>query len=285
MAGEGPVGVCSSGEGALARPIWTGTISFGLVEIPVSVVSGTQGDELSFKQLDADNHAPVGNKRVNKVTGEEVPYDRIVKGFELDDGRFVLLTRDEIEKAYPKSNSSIDIFAFVDRSEISHRYFDTPYFLVPGGKKKREKAYALLRETLKETGKVALAKVVLRTRQYLAAIVPEGDALVMNTLRFAHELRGTDDLELPKGSLDDLGVSKQEKALAQMLVDSLAASFAPAEYRDDYRDKVLAYIEKKAKDGEVTTIEGEQPSDQGGDVVDIMELLKKSVEAAKRKAG
>lgn len=269
----------------MARPIWTGTISFGLVEIPVSVVSGTQGDELSFKQLDADNHAPVGNKRVNKVTGEEVPYDRIVKGFELEDGNFVLLTKDEIEKAYPKSNSSIDIFAFVDKTEISHRHYDTPYFLVPGGKKKREKAYALLRETLKETGKVALAKVVLRTRQYLAAIVPEGDALVMNTLRFAHELRGTDDLELPKGSLDDLGVSAQEKKLALMLIDSLAAEFSPKEYRDDYRDKVLAYIEKKAKDGEITVLEGEAPSEQGGDVVDIMELLKKSVEAAKKKAG
>jgi DNA end-binding protein Ku len=269
------------------RPIWTGHISFGLVEIPVSVVSAVKKDELSFKQLDGRDHAPVGYKRINKRTGEEIPYDEIVKGYELDDAGYVILTKDEIKDAYPKATSTIDIFAFVDLGEIEHAYFDTPYYLIPGGKKKRPKAYALLRETLRETGKVALAKVVLRTRQYLAALLPQDDALVMQTLRYGHELRDVGDLELPGRDLDEQGVSDQERKLADMLVQSLAGSFTPETYRDDYRDKVLAYIEKKAREGDVAArelVEG-AGEEAAGDVVDIMELLKKSVEAAKKKAG
>lgn len=270
----------------MPRPIWTGHISFGLVEIPVSVVSATTKNDLSFRQLDGRDHAPVGYKRVNKNTGEEVPYDQIVKGYELDDASYVILTKDEINDAYPNSTSTIDIFAFVDLDKIDLRYFDTPYYLIPGGKKKHPKAYALLRETLREQNKTALAKVVLRTRQYLAAVHPEDDALVMQTLRFAHEVRDFSDLELPSRDLDELGVSDQERMLAEMLVQNLAADFTPEEYRDDYRDKVLAYIEKKAKEGDVAAKElAEGAAEPAGDVVDIMELLKKSVEAAKKKAG
>lgn len=267
----------------MPRPIWTGHISFGLVEIPVSLVSAVNQNDLSFTQLDGRDHAKVGYKRVNKTTGEEVPYSEIVKGYEHEDG-WVVLTTDEIKDAYPKSNSSVDIIAFVDVSEIDRRYYDTPYYLIPGGKKKRLKAYALLRETLRESGKIALAKVVMRTRQYLCALFPLDDAIVMQTLRFGFELRGLDDLELPGRDLDELGVSQQERMLADMLVQNLAAPFNPEQYKDDYRDKVMAYIDKKARDGEVTVLEEVGDSSEEGSVVDIMELLKKSVEAA-RKAG
>ncbi|MBA2322270.1 MAG: Ku protein [Deltaproteobacteria bacterium] len=263
----------------MARALWKGQISFGLVEIPVGLVSATSHDDISFVQLDSKDNARIGYKKYNKSTGEEVPYDRIIKAYELDDG-LVPLSADEIEKALPEQTSRIEIFAFVDRDDIPTTFYDTPYWLAPTGKAPtKAKAYALLRETLKDANKVGLAKVVIRTRQYLCAVMPMDDVLMLQTMRYQHEIRNPKELEVPGADLEDLGVKKAELQMARMLVDQLAAPFEPKAYKDEFRDQMLAYIETKAKEG-VTPATPEAAPEKKGQVVDIFELLKRSVEGA-----
>jgi DNA end-binding protein Ku len=260
----------------VARALWKGQISFGLVEIPVGLVSAATHDDISFVQIDSKDNARIGYKKYNKSTGEDVPSDRIVKAYELDDG-LVPLTSDEIEKALPEQTSRIDIFAFVDRDQIPTAFYDTPYWLQPTGKAPtKAKAYALLRETLKDANKVGLAKVVIRTRQYLAAVMPVDNALMLQTMRYEHEIRSSKELEVPGSDLEDIGVKKAELQMAKMLVDQLAADFDPSEYKDEFRDQMLAYIEAKAKEG-VAPAAPEAAPEKKGEVVDIFELLKRSV--------
>src|SRR5690349_22652082 len=180
----------------MARGLWKGAISFGLVNVPVELFSAQKrSSELDLTMLDRRDMAPVGYKRVNKTSGKEVPWEDVVKGYEYEDGQYVVLSEEDFRRANPELAKTVDIMAFVDRSDIAPHYFETPYYLGPG--KRGEKAYALLRDALAKAGKVGIATVVIRTRQYLAAVIPQGELLVMNTLRYAAELRDPKELDIP----------------------------------------------------------------------------------------
>ncbi len=265
----------------MPHAIWRGSISFGLVTIPVSVMPAEEPRELAFHLLDGRDMSPVHNKRVNG-SGEEVPWEHVVKGFEIEQGRWVVVTDDDLRAANVEATQTIDVLAAVCASDIDPEYFDKPYYLTP--EKAGRKAYALLRETLAAEKRVALAKVVIRTRQHLAAIVPEGDALILELLRYPYELRGTADLDLPGSDLAAAGVTDAELALARQLVQAIAAPFEPQapEYRDSYRDDLLALIRRKAEGGEAAPLPAPTGEAEGGEVVDIMALLKRSLEDAKK---
>jgi DNA end-binding protein Ku len=261
----------------MARPIWKGSISFGLVTIPVSLYSGEQASaQLRFRQLDRRDLSLVKEKRVNDKTGDEVVWDDVVKGYEYESGEFVVLDPEDFEKANVKATQTIDIVQAVPRDAIPVQYFETPYFLVPG--RAGRKAYQILRETLRRTDRVAIAMVVLRQRQHLAAVLPEGDALMLDLLRFSYELRAAEDLDVGEEAFGDVDVSEKELDLAEQLVAALDAPWQPQEYRDKYRDDLLAMIDEKVKTGEVKPVEEAEP-EPAGKVVDMMELLRRSVDA------
>ncbi|MFW6126918.1 MAG: Ku protein [Thermodesulfobacteriota bacterium] len=261
----------------MPHAIWKGQISFGLVNVPVNLYSAeSRAAEINFNLLDSQNLARVRYKRVNEVTGDEVPMDRIVKGYELDNGEHVVLTREELENFDVEATQTIEIQDFVDVSSIHYTYFDKPYYLVPG--KKAEKGYVLLRETLHRTGKVGISKVVIRSREYLAALMPQDNGLILNLLRYAHELRDFQEYGLPGRDLAEYKVTDRELDMAINLVNTMTAKWEPEKYHDEYQERLLAYIKRKAEEGEqVQPPEGkvERPR---GEVVDFMQLLKKSVE-------
>jgi DNA end-binding protein Ku len=260
----------------MARAIWKGAISFGLVHIPVALVSATSSQGVDFDWLDSRSMDPVGYKRVNKVTGKEVTKEHIVKGVQYEKGRYVVLSEEEIRSAHPLSTQTIDIFSFVDGEQIPLQNIDTPYYLAPD--KRGGKVYALLRETLSKTGKVALAHVVLHTRQHLAALMPLESALVLVMLRWPAEVRSLDELalgsevtrpELAKGELD----------MARRLVEDMSAQWSPQDYRDGFEDKIMALVDKKAHEGKIEDVEtasGEELR-KTADVIDLTELLKRSL--------
>lgn len=267
----------------MARAIWKGSISFGLVSIPVGLFSAESPDEIHFRQLDKRNLAPVGYKKYNKETGDEVSMDDIVKGYEYEDERYVLISDEDLRRANPEKTQTVDITDFVDLQEIDPEYFDKPYYLAPTTKK-NTKAYALLREALKRAGKVGIAKVVIRTREYLSAVIPHKDVLVLEILRYPHEIRGTGELDLPSGNLEELGVTDREVKMAEMLIDGMTAEWDPSKYQDTYRDDLMALIHRKIESGQTEVLDEtpvEEPAPRG-DVIDIMALLKKSVEATQR---
>jgi len=261
----------------MPNAIWRGAISFGLVTIPVSVFSAENRKELSFHMLDRRDQAPVRNQRVNSETGEEVPWDEIVKGYEYEEGRWVTLSDDDFRAANVKATQTIDILGAVCREEVPVEYFSKPYYLSPD--KAGRKAYALLREALRGDGRVAVAKIVIRTRQHLALLVPEGDALLLELVRYPYELRSTHDLDLPESDVAALGVTDAELAMARQLVAAMEATWDPADeaYRDTYRDDLLALIKQKAEGVEPSPPPppAEKPE---GEVIDIMALLKQSIE-------
>ena len=261
----------------MPNAIWRGAISFGLVTIPVSVFSAENRKELSFHMLDRRDQAPVRNQRVNSETGEEVPWDEIVKGYEYEEGRWVTLSDDDFRAANVKATQTIDILGAVCREEVPVEYFSKPYYLSPD--KAGRKAYALLREALRADGRVAVAKIVIRTRQHLALLVPEGDALLLELVRYPYELRSTHDLDLPESDVAALGVTDAELAMARQLVAAMEATWDPADeaYRDTYRDDLLALIKQKAEGVEPSPLPppAEKPE---GEVIDIMALLKQSIE-------
>lgn len=260
----------------MPRSIWRGSISFGLVTIPVSLMPAVAAKDLAFHMLAGSDFSQVHTKRVN-AAGDEVPWERIVKGHELPDGRWVALTDDELRGANVKATQTIDVLGAVCAEEIPLRYFDTPYHLVPD--KPGAKAYALLRETLRSAGRIGIAQVVIRTRQRLCALVPEGDALVLEILRYPYELRGAEDLELPGTDLEALGVTEAEQTLAKQLVATIETNWDPARYRDTFRDDVLALIERKAA-GEAVEV-APAPQEPVAPVIDIAELLKRSLDEAR----
>jgi DNA end-binding protein Ku len=270
----------------MARVLWKGAISFGLVHIPVGLYSAEKRNSFDLTMLDRRTMKPVGFKRYNKETGEEVSWDNIVKGYEYEKDRYVVLTEEDFKRANVEATQTIDILSFVDRNEISPMYFEIPYYLAPD--KRGHKGYALLRETLKQTGKTAIAKVVIRTRQYVAALLPVGDVIVMNTLRYANELRGTDELEVPSSNLKAVGVNPREIEMARQLLDGMTAEWNPDEYRDTYHEDLLALIDKRIQAGQTEVItepsKEEEERPPKGEVIDLMALLKRSVEA-KAKAG
>jgi DNA end-binding protein Ku len=259
------------------RSIWKGHISFGLVNIPVALYTAEQRNKLSLHMLDERDGSRIRYKRVNETTGEEVPNDKIVRGYEYEEGSYVVVDEDELRAATPELTRSIDIDAFVDLRDIDPMFFDKPYFLEP--EESGRKGYSLLRETMRDSGKAGIAKLVIRTREYLAAMQPKGDALVITLLRYADELRSTDELALPGKDLDDLGVTKRERDMAATLVDGMAERWDPDRYHDKYREHVMAYIEERVGSGEVSK-PPEHGEDSGGPApINMMEALKQSVEA------
>lgn len=268
----------------MARPIWKGNISFGLVTVPVSLYSAEKSAaQLRFRQLDRRDLSLVKEKRVSDKSGREVPWDDVVKGYEYETGEFVVLDPEDFERANVKATQTIDIVQAVPRDAIPVQYFETPYYLVPA--KAGRKAYQILRETLKRTDRVAVALVVLRQRQHLAAVMPEGDALMLTLLRFAHELRTAGDLEVGEDAFTGAEISDKEIALAEQLVAALDAPWEPEHYRDEYRDDLLAMIEEKAQTGEVRPVKAADTAEAPGKVVDMMALLRKSVEAREGEKG
>ncbi|MGN8104887.1 non-homologous end joining protein Ku [Pseudomonas sp. 22072] len=270
----------------MPRAIWKGAISFGLVHIPVSLVSATSSQGVDFDWLDKRSMDPVGYKRINKTTGKEVTKDNIVKGVAFEKGRYVVLSEDEIRSAHPKSTQTIEIIAFVASDQIPLQNIDTPYFLAPD--KRGGKVYALLREALKKTGKVALANVVLHTKQHLAALMPLESALVLVMLRWPAEVRSLDELELGS-DVTKPTLAKGELDMAKRLVEDMSADWQPDEYRDSFQDKIRALVAKKAKAGKIEAVETAEGGEErkSADVIDLTELLKRSLAgkpAAKKSA-
>lgn len=260
----------------MARAIWKGAISFGLVHIPVALVSATSSRGIDFNWLDSRTMDPVGYKRINKVTGKEVTQEHIVKGIEYEKGRYVVLSEEEIRSAHPVSTQTIDIFAFVASKQIPLQNIDTPYYLAPD--KRGGKVYALLRETLSKTDKVALARVVLHSRQHLAALMPLESAMVLVMLRWPAEVRSLDQLELGS-EVTKPDLAKGELDMAKRLVEDMSADWTPEEYRDSFEDKIMALVEKKANEGKIEDVEtatGEEVR-KTADVIDLTELLKRSL--------
>lgn len=265
----------------MARPIWTGTLSFGLLNIPIRLMSGEKRTDLHFRMLDSRDNAPVKYERVNAETGDEVPWQDVVKAFEYRKGNYVILEDEDLRAAAPESHESVEIAAFVDADAIGPEYFEKPYVLVPG--KKAEKGYVLLRETLAETNKIGIAHVVVRTREYLAAVMPKGDALVLVLMRYPQELVDIADYEIPKGSAASHRVTKPEMQMARQLIESMATAWKPSDYKDEFRAKLHKAIEKRMKSkGVVVPAEEEAPEEASTNVVDFMDLLKKSLASNKR---
>ncbi|PTR34832.1 DNA end-binding protein Ku [Luteibacter sp. OK325] len=268
----------------MARPIWTGTLSFGLLNVPIRLMSGERRNDLHFRMLDQRSNTPVRYERVNADTGEEVPWKDIVKAFEYQKGSYVVLEEEDIKNAASDAHETVEIDTFVDAGEIAPAYFEKPYVLLPA--KKAEKGYVLLRETLKKTGKVGIARVVIRTREYLAAVMPQGDALVLNLLRYQSEIVHAEDFDLPGKSTSEYRISPREMDMAKDLIASMSSKWKPGDYRDDFRDKLRKAIEKRLKSkGVTTTIDDEDdhaPENATTNVVDFMALLKKSLGAKTR---
>ncbi|MCC2641396.1 MAG: putative repair protein Ku type [Nitrospira sp.] len=265
----------------MPRSLWKGAISFGLVNIPVVLYSAEIRNSFDLTMLDRRNMKPVGFKRYNKETGKEVTWDQIVKGYEYEKERYVVLTDEDFRRANVEATQTVDILNFVQADEIAPTAFETPYYLAPD--KRGEKGYALLRETLKKTGKVAIATVVIRTRQYIAALIPWNDVIVLNTLRYADELRPSKDLDIPSKSLKTAGVTPRELDMATKLVEEMSDSWKPGQYKDTYHDDLMRLINKRIKAGQTEVIaapseEEEEPKPGKADVIDLMALLKRSVQ-------
>ena len=264
----------------MARSIWKGSISFGLVNIPVGLYTAEKSKELHFNLLDRRNLAPIHYQRVNSETGKEVPWEDTVRGFEFEPKRYVVLSDDDLKRANPESTQTIEIIDFVDLADINPVYFEKPYYLAP--ERKGAKSYALLRETLRRSGKVGIAKVVIRTRQHLAAVVPLDDAIVLDLMRFQDELRDASELDLPAGKQ---GLTEKELKMAQRLVESMIDAWDSERYRDDYRVDLKALIDARVKAGELEAGKAKAPPRRPsrGKVVDLMELLKRSVDEGGRR--
>ena len=264
----------------MPRAIWTGAISFGLVTVPVKLYSAVQSKSVRFNQLDSEDHSRIAMKRTNAQTGEEVPYERIVKGYEISPDRYVVIEPEELEALDPKKTRTIDIEGFVDLEEIDPLYYDHPYYLVPGTG--GAKPYRLLVDAMRESSKVGIAKVVIRSKQQLVALRPVGDVLSMTTMNCHDEVIDPGSLdEVP--AADEVETNDRELDIAKQLVDSLAEPFAPEQYKDTYRDDVLNLIERKAAGEEIAV----QPAKEeaAAPAPDLMSALKASLDAVRAHSG
>jgi len=256
--------------------MWSGAISFGLVNVPVKLYSAVSRKTVRFHQLNSETQTRIAQKRVDSLTGEEVAFENIVKGYELGKERYVVITPDELEALDPEKSRTIDIEDFVDLNDIDPVFYDHPYYLVPD--KGAAKAYGLLLDAMQQAGKVAIARVVLRSKEQLVAIRPApGGVLMMETMIFADEVIPPGDLDDLPGA-DELQVSERELKMAQQLIESLSSEFEPDKYRDEYREKVLQLIERKAA-GEEIAVAPEAP--QPAKVPDLMAALEASLAAVK----
>lgn len=265
----------------MARAIWTGTISFGLLNVPVRLYSAVARRDIALRQIRESDGARIRNRRVADGTDEEVPYGEIVKAFEVTPDRYVPLTKEELEAMAPEKTRAIEVQDFVDLDQIDPIYFDSPYYLGPA--EGAEKAYSLLARAMQESGKVAIARFVFRNKEHLAALRPGDGVLTLTTMRFADEVVAPSELEdvLPQG---EQKVAKKEVEMAEQLIDSLTTEFDPTAYRDEYREQLLALIERKAEGKEVLEApETEEPTPTAAP--DLMSALEESIAAVKERKG
>ena len=266
-----------------SRALWKGAINFGLVHIPVSLHSATDESGIDFDWLDSRSLDPVGYKRINKRTGREIDRKHIVKGVAYEKGQYVVLSNEEIAEAFPKATQSIDIEAFVEAADIPFVYLERPYYLAPAGNSK--KVYALLRETLRDTGRVGLARVVIHTRQHLAALVPSGPALILNLLRWGGEVRSFEGLDLPPEGSKAAALNQRELSMAAKLVKDMSTRFEPLDYRDSFGDRIMELVERKAKAGDTERVQPIEDAPAGNgpgaDIIDLTELLQRSLAGGK----
>jgi DNA end-binding protein Ku len=268
----------------MAQGIWKGDINFGLVYIPVTLYTAESHQcDVKLRLLDKRDLSPVGFEKINKNTGKKVPSEYIVEGYEYEEGAYVLLTKEDLKKVHPLSNQSVEILEFVDAAEISPQYFEKPYYLVP--QKRGQRGYALLREVMRKNKKIGIAKVIIRTREYLAALMVKDQALMLELLRFPCELVDAKKFEFPDKELT-ASLKKKEIQIAEELVNSMSTQWKPSKYENEYQGSLLDFIAKKVKAGESYSpkeVKEEVQEKRSGKVIDIMDLLKKSVEKAKHK--
>jgi len=256
----------------MARAIWKGSISFGLVNIPIALYPATRREELKFRLLRKSDLSPVNYKRVAEKDGKEVAWDQIVKGYEYEKGKYVVLKDEDFQRVDLEATQTVDIKDFVDQEEIDPMFFYKPYYLEP--QKGGDKAYALLRDSLKDTNKVGVAKVVIKTRQYLAGVKPEDGVLVLELMHFADELADPEKLHLPK----KMEVGKREMNMAKSLIDSMASKWEPDKYKDDYREALMDVIEEKVEAGGKEIEEKPRKAPKPTKVIDLVSVLQKSLE-------
>jgi DNA end-binding protein Ku len=261
----------------MARPVWSGTISFGLVSVPVRLFTAVRSQDLRFRQINARTRAPVKQRRVDAESGEEVPYEDIVKGYQTPDGGYVLVDPDELSKLDPERSELIDILDFVDLADIDPIYFRQPYYLGPGSGA-ATKPYRLLTDAMERKGKVAIAKLVMRNKEHLAAIRATDGLLVLSTMHFSDEVLDPEE-SIPRDELEDAEPREREVAMAEQLIDSLATDFDPSRYHDEHRERVTEFLHAKAE-GEEVELAG--PRRDTGEVVDLVSALEQSLERAGR---
>ncbi len=267
----------------MPRPLWKGAISFGLIHIPVDLFSAESAQQLDLDMLDKRDFAPIGYKRVNKKTGKEVEWKDIVKGYEFEDNQYVVLSEEDIKRANPEATQTIDILAFIEANEVSPIYYDQPYYLAPA--KGGDKVYALLRETLKKSGKIAIAQVVIRVKQHIAALIPIDDMIVLNLLRYADDMHAMEDYKVPKTQTGKTAVSPKEVQMALSLVEGMTEKWDPTLYKDHYRSDLMKLIEKRIKSKQTHVLDESAPPEAApaSNIVDIMALLKQSIESKTQK--
>ncbi|MCE0723199.1 MULTISPECIES: Ku protein [Legionella] len=263
----------------MARSIWKGDISFGLVSIPISLVSTEENNEIHFHLLNSKTNARVRYQRVDEETGKEVPWNEIVKGYEYDKGNYIIVNEEEFEKASPELFKTIDIEEFVDSKEIDSLYYTKPYYLIPEGKNK--KAYVLLREALKKTNKVGIAKTILRTKEYLSIILPHDHTLLLYLIHFKEDLRSEEELNVPKENIKNYKISDKEVKMAVDLINDMSTSWEPEKYHNEYRETMQKWLDKQIKSLSQKGKKVTKPTRSHDAVVDFVSLLKESMKKKK----
>ena len=263
-----------------SRVLWKGSISFGLVHIPVALHSATSDNAIDFDWLDKRSMDPIGYKRINKKTVEEIDKENVVKGIAYEDGQYVILTDEEISAAYPKITQTIEIESFVANTEIPFVFLERPYYIEPINK--GQKVYALLRDTLLQMQRVGVARVVIQTKQHLAVLVPSGPGLVLNLLRWGADIRPWDELSLPPEGAKASGLTEREQVMAKQLVDDMTDKWDPARFTDSFKDEIMALVKRKVAEGKTETVlqpevEKAAHSQSGARILDLTDLLQRSL--------
>jgi DNA end-binding protein Ku len=258
------------------RPIWKGSISFGLVNIPITLHTATRSEDLKFRLLRAKDHSPVNYKRVAEADGKEVPWDQIVKGYEYEKGKFVVIKEEDFKRVDIEATQTVDIMNFVELKEVNPVFFHKPYYMEP--QKGGDRAYVLLRNVLKDTGKIGIAKVVIKTRQHLAAVKPQGEGLMLELMHFAAELKDIEDFKQPRQAK----IAKKEGDMAKALIDSMSEKWNPESYKDEYREALQEMIEDKVEHGGKSAPKKATRQKRPSNVIDLVEVLQQSMRESGR---
>jgi DNA end-binding protein Ku len=256
------------------RTVWKGAISFGLVHIPIALHSATAEVRPKFRLFDSESMAPVGYQQVSKTTGKAVDAEQMIKGLEVEEGQYVTLSKEEIREALPKATQTVDIEAFVNADEIDPAFYNKPYHVVPSTR--GHKAFALLRDTLRKTNRVGIARVVISTKQHMAALRPVGNGLMLNLLRWSEEMR-----EAPAGAETEVKASDKEIKMAEMLVNDMVTAWSPDLFHDEFKEQVQALVDAKIKAGKITQVQlpGQEVAPASADVIDLTDMLRRSLQS------